>query len=804
VAHLADNADALFEQARASCRQGRLSEGIDLIRRVLALDPQQARAHNLLGMALNGLGRREEALAGFDRAIALEPALADAHGNRGDVLIDLGRPSEALESYDRALGIAPASLETWCNRGAALQALQRHQEALECYDQAIVLKDEFPEAHYNRGCLLMALAHYSDAVPSFRRALALRPDYADAHNNLGVASALLSRHADALESYDRALALQPDHAGALLGRGTALIELGRHEEALASFDAALGADPGNALALANRSFVLKALGRWNEALASYARALAANPGDAEVHNNHGALLAELGRHQEALASYQQALSRNPDHVEALVNRSYVLRRLGRYREAMAGLDAAMARDPRHRMAYGTLLHCAMACCDWSRVADLAAELDTRLADDRSVLEPLALLALSDDPAAHLRCAAIYARREVDRPRKTLPPRRTRTADDRIRLAYISADFHRHATAYLAAGLFELHDKTRFETIGVSFGADDRSDMRVRLKRSFDRFHHVVGWSDGEIAGLMRELDVDIAVDLKGYTEDARPGVMAYRAAPVQVNYLGYPGTMAMDVIDYVIADGVVLPFDQQPFYSERIVHLPDSYQANDFRRPMALQSVSRAAAGLPDRGLVFCCFNNSWKVNAPVFDIWMRLLAAVEGSVLWLLRANNDATANLQRAAQARGIDPARLIFAPPLPYAEHLARLGCADLVLDTLPYNAHTTASDALWAGVPVLTCVGRTFASRVAASLLQAVSLPELVTTSLDEYEALARRLAADPSLLGSLRSKLERNRSSMALFDTDRFRRHLETAYTTMWDIHRRGERPRSFSVDPLPA
>jgi len=836
VAQPPDNADALFEQARASCRQGRLAEGVDLVRRALAIDPQQARAHNLLGMALSGLGRPEEALASFDHAIACQPDLADSHGNRGDVLIDLGRAAEALESYDRALGIAPGSLETWCNRGAALQALGRHREALECHDQAIVLKGEYPEAHYNRGTALVALARFPDAVASFQRALAFRPDYPDAHNNLGVALARLGRHADALASYEAALALQPNHAGALIGRGDALlalkrhaealatferalarggtpaligrgialIELGRHEEALASFDAALAADPGNAAALANRGFVLKALRRWNEALASYERALTAAPSDAEISNNRGVLLAELGRHQEALASYDQALSCNPDHVEALVNRSYVLRRLGRYREAIASLEAVMAREPSHRTAYGTLLHCAMVCCDWGRVAHLAAELGLRLSDDRSLLDPLALLALSDDPADHLRCAANYARRELAKPGATLPPGRAGAGHDRIKLAYISADFHRHATAYLAAGLFELHDRARFETVGISFGADDRSDMRARLMRSFDRFHDVTGRSDHEIAAFLRELDVDIAVDLKGYTEDARPGVMAYRAAPVQVSYLGYPGTMAADFIDYVIADRVVLPFDQQPFYGERIVHLPDSYQANDFRRRMAPQPVSRAAAGLPEPGFVFCCFNNSWKINAPVFEIWMRLLAAVEGSVLWLLRANDYAAANLQRAAQAHGVDPERLIFAPPQPYADHLARLGYADLVLDTLPYNAHTTASDALWAGVPVLTCIGRSFASRVAASLLQAVGLPDLVATSLNDYEALARRLAGEPALLRSLRSKLERNRSSMPLFDTDRFRRHLEAAYTTMWDIHRRGERPRSFRVEPIPA
>jgi protein O-GlcNAc transferase len=388
--------------------------------------------------------------------------------------------------------------------------------------------------------------------------------------------------------------------------------------------------------------------------------------------------------------------------------------------------------------------------------------------------------------------------------KRAPLARERSVAERgrIRVAYLSADFRGHATAYLMAGLFKQHDRSRFEIIGVSFGADDGSDMRAQLAGSFDQFLDVSAQGDREVAELLRQRGVDIAVDLKGHTEAGRPGILAYRPAPVQVTYLGYPGPLGLDFIDYVVGDKVILPLDQQPFYAEKFVHLPGTYQVNDSQRVIATRAPTRAELGLPSDAFVFCCFNHTWKITPAMFDIWMRLLRSVDGSVLWLFQSNDPACANLRKEAQARGIDPARLVFAPFRDQAEHLARIACADLFLDTLPCNAHTTASDALWAGVPVLTALGETFAGRVAASLLHGVGLPELITESLPEYEALARKLATDPALLQSLRRKLAHNRSRCALFDTARFTRHLESAYTTMWEIARRGEGPRSFAVDSI--
>ncbi|HKU45624.1 MAG TPA: hypothetical protein VJQ58_01995, partial [Burkholderiales bacterium] len=389
---------------------------------------------------------------------------------------------------------------------------------------------------------------------------------------------------------------------------------------------------------------------------------------------------------------------------------------------------------------------------------------------------------------------LYVRDTTVSVKNSFPPRKA----GKLRVAYVSADYHEHATAVLTAGLFEQHDRAQLEVIGVSCGPDDGSAMRKRLVQAFDRFADVQKTSDAEAVRILRELNVDIAVDLKGHTRGARLKVFAQRPAPLQVSYLGYPGTLGAPFIDYVIADRVVIPEGEERFYSEAVVALPGSYQVNDAKRPIAERTPSRAAMGLPEDAFVFCCFNNNFKITAEVFDAWMRLLKNVPGSVLWLLEDNRESRRNLEQAAAARGVEPARLVFAARMSHWDHLARHRLADLFLDTLPYNAHTTASDALWAGLPLVTCAGTTFAGRVGASLLQAVGLPELVTRNLVEYEALALRLT-NRTELNAVRGKLARNRLTEPLFDTARFTRNLESAYRRMWEMHERGEAPRSVEV-----
>ncbi len=827
-----DSVRALSNHGLVLYALGRYDEALASFDRALAIDPESLDALGNRAQLLYRSGRHEAAIASFDRMLAIRPDFAEGFFLRGNALAQVGRYAEALASYDRALKIRADVPEVLSNRGNALEALLRYDEALASYDAALALKPDFAQAHNNRASLLLTLKRHEEALAGLDRALALVPDYAEAHNNRGNALSALKRHEEALASYQRALALKPDYAEAISNCGNALAALERHEDALAHFDQALALAPGYALAWYNRGNALSALRRYEDALASYERALALapdyaealdnrgnallnlnrheealasfdhalalNPANAGAHNNRGSTLSALKQQELALASYDAALALKPDFVDALANRGNVLKDLRRHEEALASFEQALALEPEHVDASVGVAEVVLSMCDWARTGPLAGELAARVAANKPTVAPFTLLAYCDDPALQLACAKTFVADrmpELPKPLWTGPPVR----HDRIRIAYLSADFHRHATAYLVAELFELHDRSRFEIVGVAFDPDDGSEMRRRLVNAFDQFHDVRTRSNHEAAQLLHSLEVDIAVDLKGHTGDSRLGIFAYRGAPIQASYLGYPGTVGAEFIDYVIADPVVAPLDHAPFYVEKIVQLPDCYQVNDRKRTIAERLPTRAEAGLPPDGFVFCCFNNNYKITAPVFDVWMRLLQAVPGSVLWLLRDNAGAERNLRRAAQARGIDPARLIFAARADLADHLARHRLADLVLDTLPYNAHTTASDALWAGVPLVTCQGNAFAGRVGASLLRATGLGELVTHNLPDYEALALRLATDAALLGAFRQRLAQNRETCPLFDAERFRRHIEAAYTTMWEIWQRGEPPKSFSV-----
>jgi predicted O-linked N-acetylglucosamine transferase (SPINDLY family) len=591
-------------------------------------------------------------------------------------------------------------------------------------------------------------------------------------------------------------------AEAFNNRGNALKEVDRPGEALASYDRAIALRPDYAEAFNNRANALNQSRRFDEALEDSQRAIALRPDLAQAHYNRGIALHELKRFDEALASYDAAIARAPDYAEALVNRGTALVDLKRYDESCASYARALAVDPGQKYLKGMHLHARMLICDWTGFAAQRAELNRAVGEGALASLPLHLLPCSSDPQIQLACARSYLQ---DKVAGSFDPlwRGERYSHGRIRLAYLSSDLRDHAVSMLAAGLFEHHDRSRFETIAISTGPAAPSAMRMRLEAAFDRFIDACELGDLEMARLVRDLEIEIAVDLNGHTEGARPTVFARRPAPVQVNYLGYAGTMGTPDWDYILADRFVIPQDARHAYVEQVVELPGSFMVNDDRRQISERVPSRAEAGLPEHGFVFCCFNNAYKITPDVFDVWMRLLHRIEGSVLWLSSVHPAGVANLRREAQARGVAAERLVFAPKVARNEdHLARIRLADLFVDTLHYNAHVTAADALWAGVPVLTCSGATFASGVAGSLLGAVGLPELITTSLSDYEMLALRLARDPALLSALRQKLARNRTSFPLFDTARFTRHVEAAYATMLERSRRGEPPRGFAVAPV--
>jgi protein O-GlcNAc transferase len=602
--------------------------------------------------------------------------------------------------------------------------------------------------------------------------------------------------------YAEVLRADPANADALYYLALISCQHGRSEEGVELARKSLASDPKQARSHVILGRALHALGFHDDALASFERAIALTPELAPAHANRADVLSKVGRNAEALDGYDRALALAPDSVADWMNRGVALIALNRHDEALANFDRGYALDPDFAQAddfRAPRLLSKLRICDWTNLPAETAELLAMVRAGKPLSLPYAIVAIPSSPAEQLQCARRYVQEQP-----AYPPlwQGEVYAHDRIRVAYLSADFNEHPTAYLTAGLFEQHDKSRFEITALSFGQNDKSPVRRRLEAAFEHFIDVRDNSDQEIAALMRRAEIDIAVDLMGFTKDNRLGVLARRAAPIQVNYLGYPGTMGATYMDYILADATVVPEDHDAFYAERVVRLPGTYQINDNRRAISQRTPTRGECGLPQNAFVFCCFNNPQKITPEIFDIWMRLLRATAGSVLWLITGNAKPAANLRLEAEKRGIAAERLIFAPKASVADHLARHRLADLCLDTLPYNAHTTASDALWAGLPVLTCLGETFAGRVAASLLKAIGLDALITRTLAEYEALALRLARDPAALAALKAKLMRNRNSSALFDTKSATRHIETAYRTMADIARRHQPSRSFSVERI--
>jgi predicted O-linked N-acetylglucosamine transferase (SPINDLY family) len=715
-------------------------------------------------VALHRQGRLDDAERGYRAVLAQRPDEPNALHLLGVLLQQRGRPQEAASLLERVLAAAPGHAAIHNNYGNALKDLGRLDEAAAQYRHALALDPGFVDANWNLGRLLKERGALAEAVQYFEAALAQDPVSVELLNELGLVLQDLGRFDRATERFRVAAALAPNQPVLHHNLGNALTRLGDFAAAEASLRQALALAPDlaeTAVALGN---ALKAQGRLEAAIECYARASALAPGHVLAWYNLGCVYQALKRHDQAAASFERALALAPDHAQAFD---------GRITARLQG-------------------------CDWNSYDTDLAAIEAGLAAGATPVAPFASLILPLSPAAQFACARSFVAATAPPQAPIFGPRAP--GRNRLHLAYVSADFHRHATAYLTAGLFERHDRAGFEVTGISLGPDDGSDIRRRLETGFDRFLDLGGESEAGIARRISELGVDIAIDLKGHTKDNRFGLFAHRPAPIQVAYLGYPGTTGAPYIDYVIADPIVLPFDQQRYWTERIVHLPDCYQVNDTSRATAPDAPSRAQCGLPAQGFVFCCFNNPYKLTPAVFAVWMRLLHAVPGSVLWLYCDNGDAERRLRATAAGQGVDPVRLVFAGRLAHGEHLARQEAADLFLDTLPCNAHTTAGDALRAGLPVLTCRGESFAGRVASSLLTALGLEELVAGTLAEYEALALRLAREPPLLARLRARLRERAASAALFDGDQCRRQLEAAYREMWRQHRRGEAPRSFRVD----
>ena len=800
TARFTKHVESAFSAMWQQCRSGRAPRNIR-VRSQPVREAELASAAKLdEAIRFHRAGDLSNAASLYREITAENPSNADALHLLGVIEAQRKQPLPAIDLIDQAIAIDPKNALFLSNRGNVLRGLQRFDEALASYDQALTIKPDYSDALRGRGSVLEALRRFDDALASYNAALAITADDAEALMGRGNALQATKRFDEAVRSYDRALEGNPDYAEAFYNRGNALQNLMRYEEALASYDRALAIKPDYAEAWNNHGTALRELRRLDEALVSYEHALAMKPDYTEVLNNRGNLLRQQRRFDDALASYDRALAIDPDNAVALNNRGILLQELGRFDQALSSFERALAIDPGEPLLLGSRHFCKMRMCDWHGLAADFDQLLHKIELGETASGPFETVAAPFSAGAQKTCAETYIREKCPENR-LLPPFDGRYEHGRIRLGYFSSDFRNHPVASSIVELIERHDRAKFEVIGFSLAPPVPDFEKVRSEKAFDRFVEVGHLPDNEVASLARRLEIDVAIDLNGFTKGARTGIFALRAAPVQVNYLGYPGTMGAPYIDYLIADSTLIPPDQQIFYSEKIAYLPDSFQVNDSKRPIATKHSTRTECGLPEEGFVFCCFNNSYKINPNIFDVWMRLLRKVEDSVLWLSHSNAPAMHNLRSAARARGVDPARLIFAPFLPGSEHLARLRLADLFLDTLPCNAGATASDALWAGVPVLTCLGATFAGRIAASLLKAIGLPELIAPDLDRYEALALELATNPRQLLVLRQQLAANRLTWPLFDTARFTKNIESAFLTMWQHSQKGSQPEHFYVQP---
>jgi len=764
-----------LQQAIDAHKAGQLQEAHRLYAAILKVQPKHPDANHNTGLLTAGFGKIELALPFFKTALEVNPSNAQFWYSHIIALIKLERLLDAKVLLDqcKSKGIKGADFDqleqklddadAYYSIGIALQKQNKLEEAIEAYSKALAIKPDYADAYYNMGIALQKQNKLEEAIEAYNKALAIKPDYADAYYNIGIALQKQNKLEEAIEACSKALAIKPDYADAYYNMGIALKDQGKLEEAIEAYSKALAIKPDYADAYYNMGNALKKQNKLEEAIEAHNKALAIKPDYVDAYYNMGTALIDQGKLEEAIEAYKKALKIKPYHVEARTQK----------------------------------LHQQAHICDWDSIAE-----DIHLIPELGILEkhvsPFSLLSLEDAPDRHLTRSKIHAKAKY--PQKTLPPKdRPSKRPKRIRIGYFSSDFKEHPVAYLIAKVLEQHNRDQFEVFGYSLHGSSSCEMRQRIEKSFDCFIDVQDISDRDIALQVRQDEIDIAVDLNGYTQYARSGVFAYRAAPIQINYLGYPGTLGADFMDYIVADRFLIPGEQQKHYNEKPLYLPNTYMPTDNCREISQKPMNRSDMGLPDDAFVFCCFNNNYKISPTEFDIWMRLLTKVENSVLWLRQSNQFSHINIKNEAQKRKVDPSRLVFADKVPMDEHLARHRLADLFVDTFAFNAHTTTTEALWAGLPVVTKIGLGFAARVAGSLLNAVGLPDLVTKTEKDYEALILELATNPTKLAKIKEKLASNRLTQPLFNTEIYTKHLENGYQQAYQNYFDGKLPQTVIV-----
>jgi protein O-GlcNAc transferase len=771
------------------------SLAIEYLTKAIQINPYFAPCYNNIALVFFELNRFDEALFNFNNAINVDNNYLDAHFNRGNTLLELKQFEDALASYDKAINIHPGFIEAYFNQGQAYHELKLFNAAMISYRKVINLNTAHSEAYYNLGKIYQELKQFDAAIGSYNKALDLRPDFAEAYFNRGNTFQELKQFVSAITSYNKAIDLKPDFAEAYCNRGRVFHELNQLDQAKLSYKYAIDIKPNFPEAHFNNGQLFHDLKQFNLAIDSYSKAIELKPDFAEAYCNIGNIFSDCKKIDASIEYFDKAISIRPNFEEAYFNRGNALVATKKFNIAIESYSQALNINAEIDWAPGALLFLKMQLGDWSNFKIDLENISKKIVEDKKVVTPLALLAMNDNPILHMKAAEIFVKFKCSSTESPQILKRLKI-NQKIRIAYISPDFRTSPVGLLTAELFETHNRDRFEILAFSLRPSPLNDeLCIRLKKGFDKFIDVSLNSDLEVSQLSRDLGIDIAIDLAGHTESSRPGIFYNRAAPIQVNWLGYPGTSGAPFIDYVISDKVVTPSENRSFYSEKIAYLSNSLMVDDSTRIPSSRIFSKEECALPKNAFVFCCFNNHFKFNEELLDSWSKILSMASNSVLWIPDHGELFSRNIQNQFFIRGIDSSRIIFAKRMDdISDHLARIRLADLFLDTRPYNAHTSSLDSLKGGVPVLTLMGKSHASRIAASILKCIGLEELITTSRDEYENLAIHLATHPEKIITLKNKLAINLNNSPLFDTPLFAKNIESLYEKMYERYQSNLEP----------
>ena len=769
--------------------QGKLKVSIDSFEKALSIKPDYAEAYNNIGSVFKELDQSDNAIRSFEKAIEIKPDYFEAYYNLGQTFQGLNNIDAAIKSYEEVLIIKPDFAELHNNLGVIYHGIDKIDSARKHLKDAVRIMPEFVEAYNNLGNVYKLINKPDKAIACYQKTIAINPGLADGYFNIGVVLQEQKKIKSAISNYETAISLNPNYADAYMNLAHIMQDLMQFDEAVEIYQKVLMITKDNAEALTELGITYMHLGKSNASIESFKKALAIDSNLNLAHNGLGIVFHKINQLEKALISYEKAIFNNPEYAEAYLNLGNLMTDLDQLDKAVLNYQYAFDLNPEIDNIFGNLLHIKMHLCIWDDFYNDLEELIKKINNNERVITPFPLLALIDDPKIQRKNAEMYVNDKYPR-NHNLPKLSHYSKHAKIRIGYFSADFREHPVSTLTAELYEIHDRGQFEIYAFSFGPDTQDAMNLRIKAGVDHFHNVHEMSDKDIAILSRSLEIDIAIDLGGHTKSARTGIFAMSAAPIQVHYLGYLGTMGTDYYDYLLADQTLIPMQYQQYYSEKIAYLP-SYQVNDSTELTPKIIFTREDLGLPKEGFVFCCFNNTYKFTPSTFDSWAKILKQVKGSVLFLLVDTDIAKINLRKEIIQRGIDPKRLFFGERLARPEYLARYRTVDLFLDTHPCNAGITASDALKMGLPLITYKGESYQARIGASILNSINLPELITSSPEEYESLAIELATHPEKLKVIKDKLESNLSKAPLCNTRLITSDLESAFTMMYERYLKG-------------